>query len=49
MTMTEPIFEQRFLELIEKRPAERTFRPAVVFLQALFEEAGTYEEEDEAA
>lgn len=47
--MTEPIFEQRFHELIEERPTERAARPAVVFLQALFEEAGCFEEEDAAA
>lgn len=47
--MTEPIFEQRFLELIEERCRQRTARPAVVFLQALFEEAGCHEEEDTAA
>ncbi|MBS2040425.1 hypothetical protein JST97_35890 [bacterium] len=48
--MTEPIFEQRFLELIEERPSQKSVRAAaVIFLQALFEEAGILEEEDAAA
>ena len=48
--MTEPIFELRFRELLEKEPIERDQRrSAVIFLQALFEEAGEAREEDEAA
>ncbi|MFN8608323.1 MAG: hypothetical protein U0931_12375 [Vulcanimicrobiota bacterium] len=48
--MTEPTFEKRFLELLEEKPVDRyAHRPAVVFLQALFEEAGNFEEEDAAA
>ncbi len=48
--MTEPIFELRFQELIGERPVVKAdSRAAVIFLQALFEEAGEVYEEDEAA
>lgn len=47
--MTEPIFELRFQELIGERPMIREENRAVIFLQALFEEAGEFEQEDEAA
>lgn len=50
MPMTEPIFELRFQELIGERPIVKDdSRSAVIFLQALFEEAGELWEEDEAA
>lgn len=47
--MTEPIFEIRFRELIDQRQKVKDCRPAVFFLQALFEEAGEVYEEDAAA
>ena len=47
--MTEPIFEVRFRELIDPLQPVKSSRPAVFFLQALFEEAGQEYEEDEAA
>ena len=47
--MKEPIFEVRFQELLGERPVREESRPAVIFLQALFDEAGRYEEEEEAA
>lgn len=48
--MTEPIFQLRFQELIGERPiVKEDSRSAVIFLQALFDVAGDYYEEDEAA
>jgi hypothetical protein len=47
--MTEPIFDIRFQELLGERPVSEENRTAVIFLQALFEQAGEYYEEDEAA
>lgn len=47
--MTEPIFEVRFRELLDPRQPVKNRRPAVFFLQALFEEAGEVYEEDAAA
>lgn len=47
--MTDPIFEVRFQELLGERPVHAESRPAVIFLQALFDEAGQDYEEDEAA
>ncbi len=48
--MNEPIFELRFQELIGERAVSKDDRrSAVLFLQALFEVAGEFREEDEAA
>lgn len=48
--MTEPIFQLRFQELLGERPiVKQESRSAVIFLQALFDEAGELYEEDEAA
>jgi len=48
--MTEPIFKLRFQELIGERPVDPAdSRAAVIFLQALFEEAGEVYQEEEAA
>ena len=47
--MIEPIFEVRFQELLGERPIREESRPAVIFLQALFDEAGQFYEEEEAA
>ncbi|MBN9416290.1 MAG: hypothetical protein J0I12_12680 [Candidatus Eremiobacteraeota bacterium] len=47
--MTEPIFEVRFQELLGERPVRQESRAAVIFLQALFDEAGQFYEEEEAA
>ena len=48
--MTEPIFQLRFQELLGERPiVKQERRSAVIFLQALFDEAGELYEEDEAA
>ena len=48
--MTEPIFQLRFQELLGERPiVKQKSRSAVIFLQALFDEAGELYEEDEAA
>ena len=49
LAMTEPIFDIRFQELLGERPVPEENRSAVIFLQALFEQAGEYWEEDEAA